>query len=90
MSFVIYHKETTVYFTKTRFDRVQDAKAALTKAKNQKGLNVDDYAIADYQDFYNNIEKSVTKIALLSNKEIQVRANTPIYCDPSCESYYTM
>lgn len=49
-----------------------------------------DYAIADSLDFHDNIEKMVTRINLMSKKEFEERANTPIYCSPAYESYWSM
>ena len=49
-----------------------------------------DYAIADATDFHDNIEKMVTRINMMSKKEYQERANTPIYCSPAYESYWSM
>jgi len=49
-----------------------------------------DYAIADATDFHDNIEKMVTRVNLMSKKEFEERANTPIYCSPAYESYWSM
>jgi hypothetical protein len=49
-----------------------------------------DYAIADAIEFHNDIEKMVTRINMMSKKEYQERANTPIYCSPAYESYWSM
>jgi hypothetical protein len=36
------------------------------------------------------IEKTVTKRNLMSGEEFQERANTPHYCSPSSETYWSM
>jgi hypothetical protein len=55
-----------------------------------KAMDKDDYAIADATDFHDNIEKMVTRVNLMSQKEFEERANTPIYCSPAFESYWSM
>jgi len=49
-----------------------------------------DYAIADSIEFHNDIEKMVTRINMMSKKEYKEAANTPIYCSPAYESYWSM
>ena len=62
------------------------------KATNGTVVLIDkaDYAIADATDFHNNIEKMVTRINMMSREEYQERANTPVYCSPAYESYWSM
>jgi hypothetical protein len=55
-----------------------------------KLLDKADYAVADAIDFHDNIEKMVIRINLMSRKEYEERANTPIYCSPAYESYWSM
>ena len=50
----------------------------------------EDYAVAESMDFHKNIEKMVTRVNLMSKKEYEERANTPIYCSPAFESYWSM
>lgn len=53
-------------------------------------VKVEDYAIAEAGDFHDNIEKMVTRVNLMSRKEYEERANTPRYCSPASESYWSM
>jgi len=66
--------------------------AELRDATNGRAprLNKDDYAIADDLKFHNEIEKMVTRVNLMSKKEYQERANTPISCSPAFETYWSM
>ena len=93
MSFVIYDKDTTCWapITNYSFQTERAAKGALTKALN-KGLLQDreQYRIADYSDFINNIEKTVVVKNLMSGKDVKQSANTPRCCDPSSELYWSM
>lgn len=97
--FVIYHKETTMFLRIFRNGYWQDAKyeteaaarAAMTRqAKKDPKFNGDEYAIADSKTFHESIEKWETKRNMMSGKEFTQRVNTPSYCDPSCESYWSM
>ena len=93
MSYVIYHKETTVIFPDYRksYATERAAKSALTKAAtSNKIADKSKYGIANTVDFRDNIEKHVTRKNLMSGKEIDVAVNTPTYMDPSCESYWSM
>lgn len=104
MSYVVYNKETTK-IAKT-FKRgwgwkdveagtERAAKAALTrfvKVQLAKGEPVDrdDYAIAEIGEFHSNIEKTVTRVNLMSGEEFQEPINTPHFCSPAFESYWSM
>jgi len=56
------------------------------------GIDRNDYAIAEINDFKQNIEKSVTKKNLLNpnGKGFKISVNTPSCCDPSTETYHSM
>jgi hypothetical protein len=89
--FVIYNKETTRYLNSNKkYGSKAAATRALNKAVAENNINKDDYAISEYIDFVNNIEKMVTRKNLLSGKEFQEPVNTPPYMSPACESYYSM
>lgn len=99
MSFVIYHKETTRIYTYTRHNpwrRVESyatmaaAKAAFTRLTKKGEVNAQEWTIADRVMFHELIEKRVTKTNLMSGEEFQERVNTPHYCSPSSESYWSM
>ena len=50
-----------------------------------------DFAIAEYVDFAENIEKKVVRKNLLSGKDMApMSVNTPACCDPSTETYHCM
>jgi len=93
MPFTPYHKETTRFLVSGNscYATKGAAKAAITRAYNDGKIDdVNDYAVADSVEFRNSIEKSVTRRNLMSGEEIQVAVNTPVYLDPSCESYWSM
>jgi len=100
MSYVIYDKETTVilFNNRTRKERYASkgaATAALTRMQadadnNDETFDRDAYAIADSLNFSKNIEKMRTVKNLMTGVEFEESVNTPGYCSPACESYYTM
>jgi hypothetical protein len=48
------------------------------------------FGIADAADFHNNIEKMVAKQNMMSKGWYLERVNTPHYCSPSSETYWSM
>lgn len=55
-----------------------------------RGLTKDDFAIADKSDFHANIEKTVRRTNLISGLEYDEPVNTPNYCSPASETYWSM
>lgn len=93
MSYVAYHKETTQYLPveKKSFATERAAKAAITRAYNDgKITNRDDYAVAEYSHFYHNIEKTRLVRNMMSGALVEISVNTPLCCDPSSETYWSM
>ena len=101
MSFVVYHKETTIiprlkksgYWSYHEwFTTIPSAKGALTRAENEGRLQhpKDQYAIAETNDFFDNIEKQVTRKNLISGKEFVIDINCPPHLDPSTETYWSL
>lgn len=92
MGHVIYHKESTRFapLKKKHYASESAAKAALTRAVNSGKVNREDYAIAESGDFNENIEKMVVRKNLMSGKEFKEPVNTPYYCSPSSETYWSM
>ena len=73
------------------------ARAALTRICKAEGLMPTDpnyaqfrYAIAETEYFHNKIEKKVKKKNMMNGEEIFETANTPYYCSPSSETYWSM
>ena len=73
------------------------AKAGLTRIKKAENLLPTDpnyadfrYAICEAEKFHRDIEKSVKKKNLMNGKEFMEKVNTPHYCSPSSESFWSM
>jgi len=95
MAYVIYNKETTKIIKERQFSKSQylteaAAKAAITRFTKKGMIVTGECAIADYIDFTNNIEAKVKRVNMMSGKEYYESVNTPSYCSPSSESYWSM
>lgn len=89
--FYVYDKETTRFAIKHTYSgKIYKTEAAAKAAITRLGLDKDAVAIAEVNEFHNNIEKQVTRTNLMSGKEFQEPVNTPIFCSPAFESYYSM
>ena len=73
------------------------AKAGLTRIKKAENLLPTDpnyadfrYAIAEVNYFHQKIEKSVKKKNLMNGDIFHEKVNTPYFCSPSSESYWSM
>jgi hypothetical protein len=47
------------------------------------------YAIAEINYFYKTIDQTVERVNLMSGKTFRESVNTPYYCSPSSESYWS-
>jgi hypothetical protein len=98
MSYVIYHKESTVthkecvsgraWFTRF-YETERGARSVLTRLVNAGKKKRGEWAVMNTDDF-RKIEKSVTKRNLMSGGEFKQPINTPLCCDPSSETYWCM
>ena len=92
MSYVIFEKVTT----KIVGSRVHKTWKSLGAAKAhlgrmaKMGYNVDKYDIASYSFFSDNIEKTVQVRNLMSGKMVTQSVNTPLCCDVSSETYWSL
>ncbi len=90
MGYVVYNIESTRLLDTRNHATMRRAKIARTRAANLGNINAADYSIASVNDFYGKIEKTVTRTNLLSGEEYQESVNTPSYCSPSSEAYWSM
>jgi hypothetical protein len=92
MSYVAFHRETTVFLNHSSktFATRGAAKGAITRAAKAGKINAADYATALTWFFDEHIEKMVTRVNLMSKEEYQERANTSVHCSPAYESYWSM
>jgi hypothetical protein len=79
--FVVYHVSSTIERKAFYFESY--AREFAAKLGNE-------YAYAPIDHYRNVVVHMVTRINLVSRKEYQEPSNTPGYCSPSSESYWSM
>ncbi len=97
MSYVIFHVETTMIFRifKGGFwqDAIYDTQAAAlmvaTKMAKAGKLVIEDYCVMSWEEF-KALEKKETVINLMSGLPVVQSVNTPLCCDVSSETYWSM
>lgn len=92
--YVVYNKETTVTMRARAYGGEYyasegAAKAFLTRMV-KKGYRREDFAVAELSYFRENIEKTVEVTNLMSGKKVRQSVNTPLACDVSSETYWSM
>ena len=65
------------------------AKAAMTRMR-KKGEDVSGLAIADSLTYHANIENQGTRRNMMTGKTFSESVNTPNYCSPASEAYWSM
>ena len=97
MSYVIFEKSTTKlvrifrngYWQDAVFKTEAAARAGFTRLRKAGKVHPMYFDILPADEFY-KIEKTETRINLLSGKPFTQRVNTPACCDPSSETYWSM
>jgi hypothetical protein len=94
MAYVVYNKETTKTirakaYSKEYYATEAAAKAFLTRMVKM-GYRKEDFAVAEIGDFRTNIEKYENVTNLMSGKQVRQSVNTPLSCDVSSETYWSM
>lgn len=94
MAYVVYNKETTKTirakaYGKEYYVTEAAAKAFLTRMVKM-GYRKEDFAVAEIGDFRANIEKYENVTNLMSGKPVRQSVNTPLSCDVSSETYWSM
>ena len=100
MGYVVYNRNTTAIASKV-YKTHAAAQAQLTRmrkaAAGEWGVirdAADDplylFGVAEVAYYKQHIEKTVTRVNLMSGKEYQERVNTPIYMSPASETYWSM
>ena len=94
MAYVVYNKETTKTirakaYGKEYYATEAAAKAFLTRMVKM-GYRKEDFSVAEIGNFRTNIEKYETVTNLMSGKPVRQSVNTPLSCDVSSETYWSM
>ena len=96
MSYVVFRKSDTRYagrkakYDDPIFDSLAAAKAHMSRLVKSGKFAADEIAVAEYDYFREYIEQIVQRTNLMSGLPIFERINTPHYCSPSSETYWSM
>ena len=93
--FVIYNTKTTAIvkersYSKAYYATETSAKAAITRFAKKGLINKNEVAIADQKTYFDTIEGKVKRVNMMSGQEYYESVNTPHYCSPSSETYWSM
>lgn len=91
MGYVVYDTVTTrIVKTKGRGDTYATEAAAKAAVTRGTKAGVTTLAVLETNAYYKDVEKMVIRTNLLSGKEYMESVNTPSYCSPSSEAYWSM
>ncbi len=94
--FVVYEISSTRYagrkgsYGDPIFESVAAARAHISRLVKAGKYTRSQLEVAPLDYFRKNVERQVTKKNLLSGKEFTQPINTPLACDPSSETYWSM
>lgn len=87
-SFVVYHVATTLM---DKVYRLEHHARARVEKLNRMNPNQDrGYYYATLEHYQNSVVKMKTVRNLMTGQEVQIPSNTPLSCDPSSETYWSM
>lgn len=103
MSYVVYRTSDSRIVTEKRYGRETYATDAAAKAARTRMIRKprkvngelliykpEDLAVAEINHYTANIERMVKRVNMMSGKEYYESVNTPNYCSPSSEAYWSM
>jgi hypothetical protein len=96
MSYVVFQTANTRYAGKKAkyddpiFDSIAAAKSHMSRLIKSGKFTADQIAVAEAEYFHDHIEAIVMRKNLMSDKPFFERINTPFYCSPSSETYWSM
>lgn len=95
MAYVVYDVKSTALVTERAFGRgsyksLAAAKAARTRMIRKEKFAPQSLAVAESMDYINNIKQLIEKTNLMTGKKYMEDVNTPHYCSPASETYWSM
>ena len=92
--YLIYNVATSRIWTERSFSKsyktIGSAKAKLTRLIKSGKVTTGEYAISEVNEYYEKIEQQVTVRNLMSGQPVKQSINTPLCCDVSSETYWSM
>ncbi len=96
MSYVVFQTANTRYAGKKAkyddpiFESLAAAKSHMSRLIKSGKFTADQLAVAEADYYHDHIEAIVQRTNLMSGKPFFERINTPHYCSPSSETYWSM
>lgn len=84
--FIVYHCKSTQIIKS--FASLSSAKRSMTCMNRNAGSF--EYQYTTDEDYHNRIVTKKTVKNLMTGKEMTIDSNTPLCCDPSSETYWSM
>ena len=86
--YVVFNAITKIRYTPTQpIETAKGAKIVTTKQTKKTGQLHEFCTVEEYA----NVEVPMRKVKnLLSGGEVEIRADTPLCCDPSSDTYWSM
>jgi len=86
MAFVVYHVKSTQMI---KMFNLESAAKRSTTCMNRNAEHAA-YAYTDEETYNTKIVAKVKVKNLMTGAEVEIPSNTPLCCDPSSETYWTM
>jgi len=96
MSYVVFETLTTRYAGKKGkyndpiFNSLAAAKSHMSRLIKSGSYTADQLSICEVGFFHDYVEEIVQRTNIMSGEPIFERINTPYYCSPSSETYWSM
>lgn len=84
--FVVYHKASGQIIK--MFNTKSGAKRSTTCMNRNAGDVY--YTFADMETYNKRVVTRITVKSLMTGKDVEIDSNTPLCCDPSSETYWSM
>lgn len=85
--YIVYEVNSTKRFK--AFPTIGGARISAAFA-NKRASGRESYAVASVEDFESNVVKMVEKVNMMTGEKYMERSDTPYYCSPSSETYWSM
>jgi hypothetical protein len=94
MGYVVYDADTTKLLTGKVYQTTPVAKAAITRELKRlvakgKDISTVELTYTDVDTYYEFIERKVERVNMMSGKTYWESINTPSYCSPASEAYWS-
>jgi hypothetical protein len=92
MMYLVYNLATTRIVGSERhtYWKTHGAAMAHRTRMGRMGYNVDEYGVAEVEYYRQHIERQESRVNIMTGQQFTQSVNTPLCCDPSSETYWSM